>query len=140
MSDLRAQLAAAIKKVEKGVHSSIGDVADIMGTNLPEESYHDTGLHAANWVPSVNVEAASDLEYDAFGIDADNVIHGEHNRIISEAEAKQVATSIPEFKTGDTIYWSNSVPYLEVPSIDAFGTASAATQETIAEANAKVGK
>ena len=102
MTNLRAQLATALKRVD----AEIKGIAE----GMVGESTVSTGLFAANWQPTTNTKNTDDLWHTDFGVDI-NTRDG-FERLISEAEALEIAQNIPDFNIGDEIIWTNSVPYL----------------------------
>jgi len=139
MSNLRRELAKAKIKFATEVKEAIEDVAKIMGESLVEESKVDTGLFAANWKVSLDVARKDDSTHRDYDIlESDVGPRGTNIRMISEDEAKRVATDIPEFKLGQEIIFSNSVPYVD--EIDGFTDAVKGSDKGEAEANRRYNK
>ena len=103
MSDLRAQLKKALDRVDKDIKGAITAAAEGIGEGMVIESRVVTGLWAGSWQTSINEPHEETL----LPLDIDG------GQQISTEEALDVAQNIPEFSLGDTIYWSNSIPYRE---------------------------
>ena len=133
---LRKQFQAAQKKLKKQIESKVQEAALIVAESLVDTAKVDTGLHAANFIPSVNRKTAPDaLDFSDFGLKTPAGLTG--TRLITSIAAKTIATDFPtSFKTGKEIVWTNSVPY--VFDIEAFITMRAARDMAIARAKAEL--
>jgi len=142
MSDIRKQRDACIKRVLKQINQKVEQAAMITGENLVEQAHVDTGLYAANWQVGIDIERRDDKDHEYFGIDSSQLSSlGNNKRLISEEIAKDIATDIPEFKLGQEIIFSNSVPYFDSDNnrIDVDTESRIAVTISIDEANQKVG-
>ena len=129
---LRKQLQVAQKKLKKQIEEKVQEAALIVAESLVDTAKVDTGLHAANFIPSVNRKTSPDaLQFEDFGLQPPKKHPNE--RMISSQAAKTIATDFPKsFKTGKELVWTNSVPYIF--DIEGFITMRAARGMAIARA------
>lgn len=137
MTSLRKQFQLAQNKFKKQVKVKVEEVADIVADSLVEGATIDTGLHSANFLPSVDREKKSYLDFDYFGINPLE-LNWPNGRQIAESKAKEIAKKIPGFRIGQEIIWVNNVPYHE--DIDALTTAMVSADVAKARANSEVNK
>lgn len=135
MTSLKKQLADVLKnKVHPGIKKNIEVAAEEVGEALVDSATVDTGLFAANYRVGIDVERRDDLDYEHFGVtDARS-----GKRSITVAQAKEVATDIPDFELGSEIIWSNSVEHLKY--FDFLSDATLGALIGRDKANSKVGK
>lgn len=112
MADLRAQLKTTLARVNKDLQATIRLAATGVAQGMVEKSTVDTGLFAANWLPDVNNLDTSYLNHAHFNV-KESELDWPNERKIGISEALAIAQDIPEFKLGDEITWTNSVPYLK---------------------------
>lgn len=108
LAKLEVKLEKKIRNKVERIQEAVAEVA-ISLTEQPPHPY-DTGLASANWIPSVGTPDMEYLDFEYFGIDPSTLSYP-NLRHISEVAARKIATNIPNFSLGETLYLTNSVPH-----------------------------
>lgn len=118
-SSINAQILKVKEQVSAKIVKKVRGIVPDLVNDLMDATHVRTGLAQSNWIPSIHSAKSQFTDYGMFGVDWSvgkglmPTSHSQFDYLTNKEHGMIWAEQLPKFSLGNSIWFSNSVPYGE---------------------------